>query len=137
MNRNTACCICVNQWLFFYNCSTNNYSFDVMAELNKEELISGLLFPCLPPRVPYPFSNGTPYNKPDVTANRGNLPDSLYAEVHTSNEGFGTGDQLSVLPQFPVNDAGGASNCVWKPESSAAATPQEQRDARMSDVSLE
>ncbi|KAJ0046678.1 hypothetical protein Pint_03850 [Pistacia integerrima] len=97
-------------------------------ELNKEELISGLLVPRVPQGIPYLSS----YNKPIVTASKGDLP----AGLHPSNKGIDTaGDRLSVSLQFPVNDAGGVSSCVQKRDSSApAASPQDQRDARISNV---
>lgn len=121
-------------WEIFITWSFYNCFVDVITDLNKEELISGLLLPCPPLAVPCSGSFCSLYNKPDVLADKGELPASFFTEVHTSSKGFDAGDRLSVSPQLPVNDVEGASNGVY---SDDALLLLDQRFAKLSNASPE
>lgn len=108
-----------------------------MADLNKEELISGLLLPRPPLAVPYSGSCCSLYNKPDVPADKGDFPANSFTEVHTLSKGFDAGDRLSVSPQLPVNDVEGASNGVQKGDSDDVISLLDQGFEKLSNDSPE
>ncbi|KAL5735653.1 hypothetical protein ACOSQ2_030441 [Xanthoceras sorbifolium] len=107
------------------------------TELNKEDLISELLLPCPPSTIPYSSTYCPLYQKPFVAADKGDLPDGFHTEIRNSKKAFDAGDRLSVSPQLPINDTGGAIDGVEKSDSSSASSPQDQRDARIPDITPE
>ncbi|KAF8391681.1 hypothetical protein HHK36_023990 [Tetracentron sinense] len=124
-------------WL--WNPGFENGSED-FKELKKEELISGLIFP--PPRPAIPFSSGhcTHYNKPDVTANNGELSDGLFMETCASNKCLDAGDILTDVPKCHLNEIEPAQGCTLNGVvdlDPTATSPQDQTDARISDKYFE
>ncbi|XP_059666562.1 uncharacterized protein LOC132312277 [Cornus florida] len=105
-------------------------------ELKKEKLISELLLPHPHPRPAVPYSGGccSLYNKSVITEDNGDLPNELFTETHTSNKGVDEEDGPTVVPECHDIDGGCALNCVPELDFSAAS-PQEQTDVRISNIS--
>ncbi|CAK7324493.1 unnamed protein product [Dovyalis caffra] len=112
-------------WLFSPSLSS------LPNELNKEELISGLLLPQPQPANPYSCSGYSV--QPATTANNSDLPNGLCTELHLVDKSFDAGDRLSVLSHFPVIDDV-QCNLDGVPELDVSVTsPQDCRGARMPD----
>ncbi|KAJ6309416.1 hypothetical protein OIU77_015215, partial [Salix suchowensis] len=99
-------------------------------ELNKEDLISGLLLPR--PHPANPYSSSAYSVQPVITTNISDLPGGSHTELGLIDKGFDSGYRLSA--QLPVID-GGQCNLNGVPELQFSDTsPQDCRDARMPDI---
>ncbi|KAJ6423715.1 hypothetical protein OIU84_024650, partial [Salix udensis] len=101
-------------------------------ELNKEDLISGLLLPR--PHPANPYSSSAYSVQPVITTNISDLPGGSHTELGLIDKGFDSGYRQSVLSQLPVIDCG-QCNLNGVPELEFSDTsPQDCRDARMPDI---
>lgn len=99
--------------------------------MNKEELISELLFPHARHTIPYSTGQCSLYSKLVVTCDNGELLDGLPKVIQDSNKGLDAVDELTTVPESHGNDVGYTSNCVLQLDST---TPHGQADVGISNV---
>ncbi|KAK7842284.1 hypothetical protein CFP56_014145 [Quercus suber] len=99
-------------------------------QFNKEELISGLLFPRPQPVIPYSSSRYSQYNKPVVAGDNCVSQNGLLKEVCVLDKGLHAGDGPSFLPECHAGCAPSADSELGP----SAISPQDPRERRISDT---
>nr|POE92281.1 hypothetical protein CFP56_48397 [Quercus suber] len=99
-------------------------------QFNKEELISGLLFPRPQPVIPYSSSRYSQYNKPVVAGDNCVSQNGLLKEVCVLDKGLHAGDGPSFLPVCHAGCAPSADSELGP----SAISPQDPRERRISDT---
>ncbi|KAJ7970597.1 Inner centromere protein, ARK-binding domain containing protein [Quillaja saponaria] len=96
-------------------------------ELNREELISEVLFPQSQSGIPFSSSHCS-LRRLVLTTDNDHYPNGSHAEVHALNKDCDAGNEISLLPECSVNDGGCASNGDSHMDS-WAISPQNQIEA--------
>ncbi|KAK6934614.1 Inner centromere protein, ARK-binding domain [Dillenia turbinata] len=90
----------------------SSFSPDLQG-LNKEELLSKLLFPCSIPAIPY--SNNL-FEKPAVAVNNGQLSQGLHVGANVSDRALDERNEPTIAPQYHVNENAYASLVAASPK---------------------
>ncbi|MED6108651.1 hypothetical protein PIB30_026061 [Stylosanthes scabra] len=112
----------------------SNYSLP--KELDKDDLVSEVLFSQPPFGVPFPSHRYSLYSNLGVVSEAALCQSGLQNDVHALREDYNKGGRLSNLPDCSVNNDGCASSGL--PElDSGAISPQNQMEPRVSDSYLD